>query len=579
MTLTVRPPQIFYVDGGIGVSGDGKSWGSAFKTVQEAVAASVAISANASAEIWVKTGTYPVGSSAAALKMSWQVQLYGGFAGTEISREQRDWVNNVTTFISAGHGVMIEDSGAYSRGYGGSLLDGFTISGASQNGYSVYQAAPLIRNCIFSGAASGVEIGQYASPTFQGCTFRNLTNIPVRANGESLVLDNCTFQNNANNTGTVVVSAGKTVITGSQFTGNSGGPVLSFTGSTAANVTISRSKFTGNATLYDLISVYPKISLSIDNSLIADNQTVQGSVVQCEGPQVQINYCTIANNRHQASAIGVGRASQTSVKYSILWGNRNTRPLVERLQQGVTDLKTSQVCVLPYASGATVNVFRGILEGVEDSYTNENYGYNPLFADAEAGDYSLGSNSPAIGRGVSGDAAAFGTLDLAGAPRRFPSTGGLPDAGAYEYQSAPSATLQIYGDYSPRRVIVGTTTVFTFMGPNEPVQWQVDKGDGNGFVALSNGSGVAIQTGNPKKLTLSNVGLSMSGYKYRFVMSGGHPYTSPPSTLTVVAKPIRYVNPLATGLGNGTSWANAYPALLTALSDISSSNLNGNPET
>ena len=473
VTLTVLPPQIFYVDGGVGSSGDGKSWAGAFQTVQEAVAASVAISANNSAEIWVKAGTYAVASTSVPLPMSWQVQLYGGFAGTETSRGQRDWVHHVTTFTSAGNGVIVQDNGAYSRGCGNSLLDGFTISGATQNGYSISQSSPVIRHCVFDGAASGVAVVQNASPTFQGCTFQNLANNAIRADCNALVVDGCTFQNNPSSAGVVAVSNGTLTLTNSRFAGNAGGPVLNLYGGTATT-TISRCAITGNTTLYDLISLGSNISLNVDNTLIADNQTTLGSVIECDGPTVNINFCTIANNRHQGSAIGVSGTSQTTVNYSILWGNRNTLALDQRQQQGVTDLTTAQACLLTPTSGATMTVYRGVWEGVQAAYTNQNFGYDPLFANPGSGDYSLSSNSPAIGHGDSYAAAAFGAYDLAGNPRCYPVSGGTPDDGAYEYQSSASSPLQIYGDYGSKRVSVGTAGSFTFMNQGDPFQWEAN---------------------------------------------------------------------------------------------------------
>ena len=163
-------------------------------------------------------------------------------------------------------------------------------------------------------------------------------------------------------------------------------------------------------------------------------------------------------------------------------------------------------------------------------------------------------------------------MDLAGNPRVYPLPSGCPDVGAYEFQSSPSNPLQLYGDYGSKRVVVGTTVAFTFMAMNDPVQWQVDKGDGHGFVNLAAGGNAAIHSGNPESLTLSNLSADMNGYQYRFVISGTHPYTSPASTLTVVAKPIHYVNAAASGTGDGTSWTNAYPNVSNALLDVANSN-------
>ena len=80
----------------------GNSWASAKKTVQAAVNA-----AGEGDEIWVAAGTYaehiknkttgPSGSEVAV-----NVALYGGFSGTETSRDQRNWQSNLTILDGGG---------------------------------------------------------------------------------------------------------------------------------------------------------------------------------------------------------------------------------------------------------------------------------------------------------------------------------------------------------------------------------------------------------------------------------------------------------------------------------------------
>jgi len=78
---------VWHVDGTS--SGNGTSWAQAFATIQEGVNA-----ASGGDEIWVKEGTYLVSSE---IVMGKAVGIYGGFDGTEIWRNQRDWKTHVTT--------------------------------------------------------------------------------------------------------------------------------------------------------------------------------------------------------------------------------------------------------------------------------------------------------------------------------------------------------------------------------------------------------------------------------------------------------------------------------------------------
>ena len=71
------PANVWYVDAT--ANGDGRSWKSAFATIQQAIEA-----ASAGQEIWVRGGTYTLTSGIVVDKT---VALYGGFAGTSGTRK------------------------------------------------------------------------------------------------------------------------------------------------------------------------------------------------------------------------------------------------------------------------------------------------------------------------------------------------------------------------------------------------------------------------------------------------------------------------------------------------------------
>jgi len=82
--------DIYYVDGGAGDDGRAGTggWSDALKTITNALA-----KASAPSEIWVKSGTYKPSDDNDRTKsfaMKNGVDLYGGFDGTETSRDQRD---------------------------------------------------------------------------------------------------------------------------------------------------------------------------------------------------------------------------------------------------------------------------------------------------------------------------------------------------------------------------------------------------------------------------------------------------------------------------------------------------------
>ena len=68
----------------------GPSWtGSPYATIQAAIDA-----ASDNDEIWVEQGTYAL---TAMINVNKKVSIYGGFTGSETSRNQRNWTANVTT--------------------------------------------------------------------------------------------------------------------------------------------------------------------------------------------------------------------------------------------------------------------------------------------------------------------------------------------------------------------------------------------------------------------------------------------------------------------------------------------------
>jgi len=186
-------------------SGNCSSWANAC-TLQTALANAVS-----GDEIWVKAGVHkPTTNSSdrnATFTLRNGVALYGGFAGTETQRAQRNWQTNVTVLsgdidnndITDSNGVVTNTDnirGANSKsvvtGSGTNstaALDGFVIT-AGQADYSGggmynYNGSPTLSNLTFSGNIAGISStyggsggGMYNSqgnPTLIGVTFTSNT--------------------------------------------------------------------------------------------------------------------------------------------------------------------------------------------------------------------------------------------------------------------------------------------------------------------------------------------------------------------------------------------------------------------
>ena len=88
LTALVASGATYYVvEGGAG-SKNGTSWANAYADVQTAIDSAYNAGGG---EVWIKKGTYKHGS---AMTMKNKVAIYGGFAGTETSKEERVAGNN-----------------------------------------------------------------------------------------------------------------------------------------------------------------------------------------------------------------------------------------------------------------------------------------------------------------------------------------------------------------------------------------------------------------------------------------------------------------------------------------------------
>ena len=175
---------------------NGQSWADAFTILQSALDA--AISGD---EIWVAQGTYKptseygVGSDRYKhFEMRNGVAIYGGFAGMESERSQRDWKKHQTILSGDIGNEGNTDDNCYNVfcNYnidGTAVLDGFTITAGNANGGMVpycegggmynYSSSPTLTNITFSGnnayVCGGGMYNDSSSPTITNGTFSGNT--------------------------------------------------------------------------------------------------------------------------------------------------------------------------------------------------------------------------------------------------------------------------------------------------------------------------------------------------------------------------------------------------------------------
>jgi hypothetical protein len=208
-------------------NGDGMSWQTANNDLQWALAtAKDAINQNPfvdDVDIWVAQGTYLPGTATCnepdcrefAFELINNVRLYGGFAGNETQRDERDWEENPTIlsgdlegddiFTLTGPRPSLESFVNYEDNSfnvvravevnNTAVLDGFIIRGGSAHaagpprgggGLLCVGASPIIRNCTVTANAHGVpalHIAGNSEPRIFQCTFDSSHGRPVIIEG------------------------------------------------------------------------------------------------------------------------------------------------------------------------------------------------------------------------------------------------------------------------------------------------------------------------------------------------------------------------------------------------------------
>lgn len=165
MTLLAVPSSLFatiYVKWDApGPTFDGKSWATAYKTIQTAANRAVT-----NEEIWVARGIYSEHISASVI-----CRLYGGFEGTETSLSQRNWRQNVSTIIGSSGQVTV----AFNNG---GTIDGFTVIG----GYGIQVAAgsATVSNNRITKCNWGVDIDYK-------CSLSTVSNNQIFDNGTGII--------------------------------------------------------------------------------------------------------------------------------------------------------------------------------------------------------------------------------------------------------------------------------------------------------------------------------------------------------------------------------------------------------
>jgi len=178
-------PRIIYVSQAGNDANGGLSWADAKQTVQAGIDAVNGLPT----EVWVKAGTYPERVTIPAY-----VYLYGGFAGTETARDQRDWTANNTILDGQHSGTVVTMTGI---GYLTSVLDGFTIkNGQAFEGGGLFcrnYRSPLVCHNVFTENSAATRGGGiYVGGSCMLISDNVLTNNTSEWSGSAISTASCT---------------------------------------------------------------------------------------------------------------------------------------------------------------------------------------------------------------------------------------------------------------------------------------------------------------------------------------------------------------------------------------------------
>ncbi|MEN6370801.1 MAG: right-handed parallel beta-helix repeat-containing protein [Armatimonadota bacterium] len=421
-TIWTSTPNIIRVSTRGNDANDGSSWDLAKKTIQSAVDAAAS---NGEGEIWVAAGVYNE-----KITLYSSTCLYGGFAGTENARSERN---------SSLYRSIIDGSGVYNgidaslAGYKSSVIDGFTITNSSSYGIYCGPSALTISNNLITSCKSIAIYSTGSTKAYNNKIIKNKGSVNAGSNSE---------------------------IVGNTITGNIplGGIVSSGGSQLIANNLIS-----GNMVSDGGIDCISCDSAVIENNIILGNTLYSGNGGRTGGILCRSNSTGIIRNNTIKGNYGYGIYSYSSVGTiaiisNTLVGNTysdggaiylNNSPA--NVINNIVAFNSSGIAI-PTGNTASVVLrnncvynpngtnYTGLSAGDGDISTD------PKFVSNGYGDVHLQSDSPCIN---TGDSSVVGTdwLDMDGENRIY---GENVDIGADEFDG----TIRIF---SPRTIRVSPT--------------------------------------------------------------------------------------------------------------------------
>ena len=543
LTALVASGATYYVVPGGAGSKNGTSWANAYADVQTAINSA---SSAGGGEVWIAKGTYKHGS---AMTMKNNVRIYGGFAGTETSKDQRVSGNNTILDGENSYSVFYNNYTKSNPLTNSAKLDNVTIqNGYARNGAGMhnYYASPEITNCTFSNNSAYFGGGMFNSdsdPELTNCTFE-INSASSEGGGmynydsSSPVLTNCTFSNNSAS------------YDGGGMYNYSSSPVLT-------NCTFSSNSASGSSYGYGGGMHNNSSSPELTNCTFSGNSASShgGGMYNRRNSSPVLTNCTFSGNSTRSGGGMSNTASSSPVLTNcILWGNTASSSGNEIHNDDTNYKPTIDTCII-----------KGGKDGISGSdyctFTTEPITEDPKLM--PLGNYGGSVQTCPVGAGSSAIGAGKVVDGLATDARGFVRST-TPTIGACEYTfkdcnvSNPPVikTTEGYSKYSSAYEF--TLNIFV-SGDNLTYQWYKD------------GVAIAGATSSSYK-TKQDAGTS----KYTVVISDGTTsITSFEIAIETTSATRFYVSTEGSSENDGLSWATAKSDVQEAVDLASSHNAYG----
>ena len=508
--------EIIYVNQNATGVNDGSSWANAYTNLQNAIAAS-----EATDQIWVAAGTYrpTVGSNRqTSFVLPEGVRLYGSFGGTETALEQRDVVTNVTE-LSGDIGTVGDNTdNSYivvdvSQTSEASRLDGFLITNANND-----QSNNSFGGGIVSRGSSAILANLIISNNAAG------NGAGIAANNSELQIVNVDLSNNSviRDGGALYSRNGDSTLNNVTFTGNSAGDEGGAVYTIDSSDVFTNAEFgSNNAESGGAVFSSSSDTEITDSSFSNNSATNDGGAIYGDGGSPVIISTVFADNIANSSGGAFFSRGNHTVANSLFAGN------VSSSGGGIFNLNNSPSVV---NSTFSDNIAR---EGSAIAFSGDR------------------EDRPSIANSIIYDNSTFANGDsIAAGETRLSVSNSLVEGG-FEGEGNLDVDPQFVApDNFDYRLNAGSPAINA--GNNEAT---VLSGQGDDAVELTEDL-----AGNNR--TVGNA-VDLGAYEG----AAREPVPTPPS---VAATNIVFVNLNATGENNGTSWANAYTDLQTALQNAPS---------